>query len=73
VRLRDYGAELCAVAQNLTAFGSPPIGPLDAPLEGNLPSFCPETAGLEQLLQVTLTPTFLVRQGINQKNQCDAL
>jgi hypothetical protein len=62
VRLRDLGAGLRAVARDLTAFGSPPIGPLDAPLEGNLPSFSPETAGLEQLLQMTLTPSFRVRQ-----------
>src|SRR6185503_10204349 len=44
------------------SLGSPPIGPLDTPLEGNLPSFSPETAGLEQLLRLTLPLSFLVRQ-----------
>ena len=52
---------------------SPPIGLLDTPLESNLPSFCPETAGLEQLLRVTLTPSFLFVKTQAQKNQGDAL
>jgi hypothetical protein len=45
----------------------PPIGDRDTRLEGNLPPLFIETAVLEQLLRVTLTPVFLARQGTSAK------
>ncbi len=48
-----------------------PIGGRKLQLKGNLPFFSSQTAALEPLLRVTLTPVFPARQGKIQKNRGD--